>query len=117
MTAPHLENWLNLPDRRVRLDDQGFLHPDETWDEAVAAALAAAEGVALTASHWELIHLVRDFHAQYRQTPAMRALVRFTGQRLGADKGNSRYLLQLFPDSPARRASRIAGLPRPEHCL
>ncbi|MES2603574.1 MAG: TusE/DsrC/DsvC family sulfur relay protein, partial [Pseudomonadota bacterium] len=32
-------------------------------------------------------------------------------------KGNSLYLLSLFPGSPARLAARIAGLPRPVNCM
>jgi tRNA 2-thiouridine synthesizing protein E len=47
----------------------------------------------------------------------MRPLVKYIGQRLGKEKGNSIYLLQLFPGSPAKLASKIAGLPRPENCL
>jgi tRNA 2-thiouridine synthesizing protein E len=47
----------------------------------------------------------------------MRPLVKRTGQALGADKGRSIYLQQLFPPSPARIASKIAGLPRPANCL
>ena len=47
----------------------------------------------------------------------MRPLVKYVSQTLGSDKGSSIYLLQLFPGSPAKVASKIAGLPRPEHCL
>ena len=36
---------------------------------------------------------------------------------LGKEKSRSIYLMQLFPPSPARVASKIAGLPRPENCL
>jgi tRNA 2-thiouridine synthesizing protein E len=38
-------------------------------------------------------------------------------RELGEEKGRSVYLLTLFPGSPAKLAARIAGLPRPEHCL
>jgi len=47
----------------------------------------------------------------------MRPLVKFVGQELGKDKGNSMYLLTLFPGSPAKLGSKIAGLPKPENCL
>jgi len=47
----------------------------------------------------------------------MRPLVRLTARELGSDKGNSIYLLRLFPGNPALVASRIAGLPRPENCF
>ena len=46
-----------------------------------------------------------------------RPLVKLVGPRLGPAKGRSIYLRQLFPDSPAKLAARLAGLPRPDNCL
>ena len=37
--------------------------------------------------------------------------------KLGADKGRSISLLSLFPGSPAKLGSKIAGLPKPDNCL
>lgn len=103
--------------RLIHLDRDGFLEDFHAWDPEVAAAIAADEGIELTAAHWEVLELLRRFYLEFQQSPAMRALVRYVGAELGEEKGNSRYLLALFPGSPARRGSRIAGLPRPEHCL
>ena len=47
----------------------------------------------------------------------MRILVKQVGLQLGKEKGTSLYLLQLFPGSPAKIASKIAGLPKPTNCL
>jgi tRNA 2-thiouridine synthesizing protein E len=47
----------------------------------------------------------------------MRILVKVVEVELGPEKGNSLYLLKLFPGSPARVASKIAGLPRPHNCI
>jgi tRNA 2-thiouridine synthesizing protein E len=49
--------------------------------------------------------------------PAMRPLVKAVGRDLGPDKGRSMHLMRLFPGSPAKRAARLAGLPKPTHCL
>ena len=38
-------------------------------------------------------------------------------QKLGEEKGNSRYLQRLFPDGPAKQATKLAGLPKPAKCL
>lgn len=101
----------------IATDADGFLADFDSWNEDVAHAFAAAEHVELGTAHWEILHLLRDFYREYEQSPAMRPLVKYVGQRLGKDKGNSIYLMQLFPGSPAKIASRIAGLPRPENCL
>jgi tRNA 2-thiouridine synthesizing protein E len=101
----------------IAVDKEGYLRHFDAWDENVARAVAAAAHIELGPAHWEIVYLLRDFYRQFAQSPAMRPLVKYVGQRLGADKGNSIYLLQLFPGSPAKLASKIAGLPRPEHCL
>lgn len=99
------------------LDDDGFLLDYRCWNETLAEGFAELEGIRLSQAHWEVIHTIRAFYLEHDHPPAMRALVKYCGAKLGADKGRSLYLLSLFPESPARRAARIAGLPRPENCL
>lgn len=101
----------------VEVDVEGFLRNLSDWDEDIAHALAQQEGIELTPEHWEIIHLLRDFYQQYELSPAMRILVKQTKVTLGADKGKSIYLMKLFPGSPAKIASKIAGLPKPTNCL
>lgn len=103
--------------RQLPLDKEGYLENLGDWDPDVAAALADQAGVVLQDAHWEIIHLLRDFHDETGLSPAMRSLVKLVKRELGPDKGNSIYLLKLFPDSPAKLAARIAGLPRPTNCL
>ncbi len=112
MTTPIKSDGLSVP-----LDKHGFLLNLEDWSEAVAAELARSEGIELSTEHFEVIHALRRFYAQFQLSPAMRPLVKYIGQELGADKGNSMYLLKLFPGSPAKLASKIAGLPKPDNCL
>lgn len=97
-------------------DNEGFLLTLDDWSETVAEALAAGEGLTLTPEHWEVITITRDFHAEFGFSPAMRVLVRRVGVVLGPDKGRSIHLLTLFPDRPARKISKIAGLPKPTNC-
>lgn len=99
------------------LDKDGFLEDLSSWNESVAEKVARSENVALTDSHWEVIYLVRKFYQQYQHSPEMRPLVSYARETLGAHKGSSIYLLSLFPDSPAKLACKIAGLPRPANCL
>lgn len=89
----------------------------EDWDPEVAQVLASAEGISLSEAHWEILDLLRDYYSTYDSSPAMRALVKFCRLRLGDEKGRSIYLLKLFPGSPAKIGSKIAGLPKPANCL
>ncbi|KHJ51454.1 sulfurtransferase TusE [Vreelandella venusta] len=103
--------------KTIQLDPEGYLVEQGQWSEEVAEWLANDEGMSLTAEHWEIIHVVRDFYARYEMAPAMRPLVKATTQALGAEKGRSIYLMTLFPGSPPKRIARIAGLPKPSNCL
>lgn len=104
---------MNLP----RVDKDGFLLNLEDWSEAVAQDLARQDGLELTEAHWEVIYQLRAFYAEFDLSPAMRPLTKYLKENLSADKASSIYLLKLFPESPAKLAAKIAGLPRPENCL
>lgn len=101
----------------IETDKDGFLKNLADWSEAVAADLAVSEKITLSDAHWEVIYLLQDFYKEFQISPSMRALVKYIALKLGKNKGNSIYLLELFPPSPARVASKIAGLPRPANCL
>lgn len=106
-----------MTDQGIDVDKDGFLRDYRQWTPQLARQLAAAEHIELSSAHWEIIDLLRQFYAEFGTSPAMRALVNYTRQHLGDDKGRSIYLLKLFPGSPAKIGSRIAGLPKPDNCL
>jgi len=98
-------------------DNDGFLLNLADWNADVAQSIASNEGIELSYAHWEVLHALREFHAKYDLSPAMRPLTRHLKESLGPEKSTSIYLLKLFPGSPAKIAAKIAGLPRPENCL
>ncbi|HSX49839.1 MAG TPA: TusE/DsrC/DsvC family sulfur relay protein [Cellvibrio sp.] len=108
---------LRIDGRDIALDKDGYLIDLADWDSNVANALAAQENISLSPAHWEIITLLQEFYREFELSPAMRAFVKYTEKKLGPEKGRSIYLLQLFPPSPAKVASKIAGLPRPTNCL
>lgn len=112
-----MSTMIQLGEQCIPLDDEGFLIDRDDWSEPLAALLAQREGIAFGPEHLEVILLLRQFYLQYQLSPAMRPLVKYLAQQLGPDKGNSLYLLRLFPGSPAKLASKIAGLPKPDNCL
>ena len=100
-----------------RCDKQGFLVDWLGWSKEIANAFALEEGITLSDAHWEILKLIQAFYDEYDASPANRALVNYVKAALGAEKGNSIYLMTLFPGSPTRLASRIAGLPKPKNGL
>lgn len=108
---------LQVKDVTIATDKDGYLKHLSDWNEDVALALARSENISLTPEHWEIINLLQDFYREFQLSPAMRALVKRTAQIYGGEKGRSVHLQKLFPPSPARIASKIAGLPRPANCM
>lgn len=101
----------------INVDKEGFLKNLNDWSPEVAQQIALNEGITLGQDHWEIINILRDFYSTYEVSPAMRILVKRVKETLGDTKGSSIHLLTLFPGSPAKVASKIAGLPKPTNCL
>lgn len=108
---------LEVAGKTVELDDDLCLVRLADWNEQVAHALAAQEGIELTAAHWQVLHAVRDFYREFDLSPANRALVKYLAQRFGKEVGNSLHLNSLFKGTPAKLAARLAGLPKPANCF
>ena len=105
------------PDSGVVLDEDGHLVDRGQWSEAVAAALAARDGIELEERHWVVIRFVQAYYDEYELAPSMRVLVKAMHKRLGDEWATSRPLYRLFPESPARQACLYAGLPKPVGCI
>lgn len=108
---------MHINGKTLALDKHGYLLNLDDWNEQVAETFATFENITLSAAHWEVVHFVRQFYLEFNTSPAIRLLVKAMAQQLGADKGNSKYLFLLFPQGPAKQATRIAGLPKPAKCL
>lgn len=103
--------------KTIEVDGEGYLKHRYDWSEALAEQIADKEGIVMSDAHWEVVRFVRAFYLEYNTSPAIRMLVKAMAQKYGEEKGNSRYLFRLFPDGPAKQATKIAGLPKPAKCL
>lgn len=103
--------------KEIEVDEEGFLTNLNDWDKDVALVLSKQDQLELTDSHWEVIDFLREYYEEYQIAPAVRVLTKAIGKKLGADKGNSKYLYDLFPYGPGKQACRFAGLPKPTGCV
>jgi len=99
------------------LDTQGFLIDYTAWTRQIGLAVAKQENIILSDDHWKVIDLVRTYYSVEKKSPAIRLLVRLLKKTYGEQIGNSLYLQQLFPVSPAVQVAKIAGLPKPKRCI
>ncbi len=109
--------FLQVGDKQIPVDAEGYLRDLSAWDIEVAEALADAEEIKLGTAHWEVIKLLRRFYQRHQMSPATRALINLVKRELGEEKGRSVYLMRLFGGSSAKTASKLAGLPKPDNCL
>lgn len=98
-------------------DEEGYLSNLSDWSPALAEAMAQADDAELEENHWEVINFLREYYEEYQIAPAVRVLTKAIGKKLGKDKGNSKYLYELFPYGPAKQACKYAGLPKPTGCV
>lgn len=103
--------------KEIARDANGYLKNVDDWSQPLAEMLAAEEAIVLSEAHWEVVNFVRAFYLEFNTSPAVRMLVKAMAQKFGEEKGNSRYLFRLFPQGPAKQATKIAGLPKPVKCL
>ncbi len=101
----------------LETDEEGYLVDLNDWSEEAALKLAEAEGLEMTDDRWEIVNFLREYYQEYQIAPAVRVLTKSIGKKLGKEKGNSKYLYELFPYGPAKQACKIAGLPKPTGCV
>lgn len=102
---------LKVGDMTLEVNEDGFLREPDRWNEEVAMALAATDGVAeLTAKHWRVVRYVRAHYVEFDLPPLIRKLCKQTGFKL-------KEIYDLFPGGPAKGACKIAGLPNAKGCV
>ena len=90
-------------------DEEGYLVDITVWSKELADLIAQDEKIDMNDDHWEVVNFLRDYYEEYQIAPAIRVLTKAVKKSLGADKGNSKYLYELFPYGPAKQASKMAG--------
>ena len=100
-----------LGGKSLALDADGNLANRNDWNEAIAREFAAMEGIPeLTPRHWAVINFMRSVFEKEGDSPSIRRLTKESGV-------DTKALYQLFPKGPAKKAARIAGLPKPKGCI
>ncbi len=103
---------LEVKDKKIELNQEGFLLRPEEWDEDVAKFLAKQEeGIdSLSEEHWKIIKYIRDYYLEKQLAPMVRKICQTTGFTL-------KHIYELFPSGPAKGACKLAGLPKPDGCV
>ena len=97
--------------KTIELDADEHLANVSDWNEDIAKAIAEEVGVfELSEDHWKVINFMRKVFQEDGDAPSIR--------RLGKESGvDTKTLYKLFPKGPAKKAAKIAGLPKPKGCI
>ena len=100
-----------IADAPVDVDADGFLTDPGQWNEQIAEAIAAQNGIAeLTDRHWLVVRFMRERYLESGTAPSIRSLGKESGVPV-------KELYQLFPKGPAKLAAKIGGIPKPKGCI
>ncbi len=98
-----------IANRPVELNEQGYLLNMDQWDKEIARSIATEEDIELTDRHFEILDYLRS-----EQEKGTALSIRRVGKSGVVD---IHEFYQLFPNGPLKKASRIAGIPKPASCI
>lgn len=99
-----------IANRTIEVDQEGFMQDHTQWNKDIARELANQEGIELTDRHWIVIDFMRKEYEEKGDGPSIRKLTKESGVP-------TKELYQLFPKGPAKKAAKIAGIPKPTGCI
>ena len=94
----------------IDVDDEGYMTNHAQWNRDVAAALAKEEGIDLTEGHWKVLDFIDKDFKEKSAVPGMRRMNKVGGIE-------TKELYSLFPNGPIKKATKIAGYPKPVSCV
>lgn len=93
----------------VKVDDEGYMTDASQWTKEIAAAIASEEGIELSDTHYAVLDFIRD-----KVASGAALTIRSIGKSGATDiKG----FYKLFPGAPLKKATKIAGVPKPSSCI
>lgn len=94
----------------VDVNEEGYLTDMSQWNEAIAAAIAAEEGIGpLTEAHMKVLQYLRK-----QQAAGAALTIRSMGK---SGVVTTQELYALFPGGPLKKSSKVAGIPKPVGCI
>lgn len=95
--------------QNINLNPEGYLLDLNQWSPEIAEHIAQEEGIELGEEHWPVLKFLQE---QHRQEVALS--IRKVGK---SGIVNIKEFYALFPGGPLKKASRIAGIPKPASCI
>jgi len=113
---PNMQNFtMDVNGNDILCDGEGYLLDLEAWSEDYVYASAVREQLELSDEHWQVIYFIRNFYEEHGVQAPVRDMIKHFKKTWGKEKGNSRYLHQIFPKGgPQKQGNRLAGVRKPK---
>jgi TusE/DsrC/DsvC family sulfur relay protein len=96
-------------DVTVDVNEEGYFTNPAQWSKEIAAEIAKEEGITLTAQHFAIMEFLRSRYLG-GEALSIRSI-----NHSGVIDVKTFY--QLFPGAPLKKATKIAGIPKPVSCI
>lgn len=94
---------------QIEVSDEGYMLNPDQWNRNIAIGIAKEEGIDLSERHFTVINYIRE-KALGGEALSLR--------RLGKSGiVDIKEFYQLFPGAPLKKATKIAGVSKPESCV
>ena len=93
----------------VEVTEEGYLTDMSQWNKEVAKEIATEEGIELTDQHFKVLEFLRT-----RQANGDALSIRSINKSGIIDV---KTFYQIFPGAPLKKATKIAGIPKPASCV
>lgn len=99
-----------IGNNKIDVNEEGYLSNFSQWNKDIATEIAREEGIdELTTKHWQIIDYLQDQHK--KEIPLS---IRKIGKSGVVD---IEAFYALFPQGPLKKATKIAGIPKPASCI
>ena len=93
--------------------DANFPHAPSDWKKTDAEAVAKAEGVELTADHWDVIRALQGYFSSHHDSRISPRELHDALDEKFHSKGGLKFVYQLLPGGPIAQGCRLAGIHPP----
>ncbi|SSC08319.1 TusE/DsrC/DsvC family sulfur relay protein [bacterium endosymbiont of Bathymodiolus sp. 5 South] len=105
---------MNINNKEIEIDAEGYLVHPENWNKEVALVLAKSENITLADAYWPIFDFMRVYYNEHGAAPDVQHTAKQMGFDLGVDKKVVKTkLFKMFPYGYVKQTCKIAGMRRP----
>jgi len=98
-----------IANKEIDLNDEGYLLDFKQWTRDIGEELAREQGIEMNDKRWEVIDYIHD-KFENEEPLSIRGI-----KKSGVI--NIKEYYSLFPGGPLKKATLIAGIPKPKSCI